>query len=97
MDFGLEDLQEAIDAPTVHSLHMPSSFFPRIAQLGVAAVESRIPADVIAGLEALGHRVQDSGPWSHGRVMAVTHDPSRRLFEAAASPRGETAYAIALP
>lgn len=97
VDFGLEDLQEAIDAPTVHSLHMPSSFFPRIAQPGVAAVESRIPADVIAGLEALGHRMQDSGPWSHGRVMAVTHDPSRRLFEAAASPRNETAYAIALP
>lgn len=97
VDFGIEDLQEAIDAPTVHSLHMPSSFFPRIAQPGVAAIESRIPADIIAGLEARGHRLQDSGPWAHGRVMAVTHDPSRGLFEAAASPRNETAYAVVLP
>lgn len=97
VDFGLGDLQEAIDAPTLHSLHMPSSFYPRWAQPGVVHAEARVPADVIAGLEARGHRVRRVGPWAHGRVMAVTHDPTRALFEAAASPRNETAYAAALP
>ena len=97
VDFGLSDLQQAIDAPTLHSLHMPSSFYPRQAQPGVVAAETRIPADVIAGLVKRGHRVQDSGPWAHGRVMAVTHDPARGLVEAAASPRSGTAYALALP
>jgi len=95
VDFGFGDLQQAIDAPTLHSLHMPSSFYPRQAQLGFVAAEDRIPSDVIAGLEARGHRLQRSGPWAHGRVMAVTHD--RGLCEAAASPRNETAYALALP
>jgi gamma-glutamyltranspeptidase/glutathione hydrolase len=97
VDFGLGDLQEAIDAPTLHSLHMPSSFYPRWAQPGVVHAEARVPADVIAGLEARGHRVHRVGPWAHGRVMAVTHDPTRALFQAAASPRNETAYAAALP
>ncbi len=97
VDFGMEDLQQAIDAPTLHSLHMPSSFYPRQAQLGVVAAEARIPDDVIAGLEARGHRVRQSGPWAHGRVMAVTHDPARAVAEAAASARNGTAYASALP
>jgi gamma-glutamyltranspeptidase/glutathione hydrolase len=97
IDFGMCDLQEAIDAPTAHSLHMPSSFFPRQAEPGVVAVEARIRADVISGLETRGHRVRQGGPWDHGRVMAVTHDPNSGCCEAAASPRSETAYAAALP
>jgi gamma-glutamyltranspeptidase/glutathione hydrolase len=97
IDFGMCDLQEAIDAPTVHSLHMPSSFFPRQAEPGVVAVEARIRADVVSGLETRGHRVRQGGPWDHGRVMAVTHDDDSGCCEAAASPRSETAYAVTLP
>ncbi len=97
LDFGVRDLQQAIDAPTLHSLHMPSSFHPRLAQLGVVAVEDRIPEDILRALEARGHRIVRSGPWHHGRVLAATFDPDSGLCEAAASPRFQVAYATALP
>ena len=97
VDFGFRDLQAAIDAPTVHSDHAPSSFYPRLAQLGAVAAEDRIDPEVLAELEARGHEVSRSGPYTHGRVMAVTHDPETGLCEAGASPRGAVAYAIALP
>jgi gamma-glutamyltranspeptidase/glutathione hydrolase len=97
LDFGAEDLQTAIEAPTAHSLHAPSSFFPRRAQPGALAIEDRLEPRVAAELEARGHRLVRSGPWAHGRVMAVTCDARRRVFEAAASPRFQAAYAIALP
>ncbi len=97
LDFGVRDLQEAIDAPTLHSLHMPSSFFPHFAQPGTVAVEDRLAPDVLAALQARGHRIQKSGPWHHGRVMAVSVDPASGRCEAAASPRFQVAYAAALP
>jgi gamma-glutamyltranspeptidase/glutathione hydrolase len=97
VDFGFRDLQAAIDAPTVHSLHMPSSFYPRTAHLGAIEAEDRIDPAVLSGLEARGHRVRRNGGWLHGRVMAVTHDRESGLFEAAASPRSQVAYAAVLP
>src|SRR5262245_47885074 len=97
VDFGVGDLQQAIDAPTLHVEHAPSSFYPRLAQPGVVAAEERIPAPILGELEARGHRVRRSGPWSHGRVLAAAFDPATGLCEAAASPRFQVAYAIALP
>ena len=96
VDFGARDLQTAIDAPTVHSHHMPDSFYPRTSQPGVLAAESRISEGVLAELERRGHRVRRSGPWEHGRVLAVTRDPASGLCEAAASPRFAVASAAAL-
>lgn len=92
-----DELQSAIDAPTVHIHHVPSSFYPRLAQPGAVAAEARLPADSIASLLRLGHRVARSGPWEHGRVMAVGRHPRSGLCEAGASPRSSVAYAIALP
>ena len=97
VDFGVQDLQQAIDAPTLHVEHAPSSFYPRHAQPGVVVAEDRIPTRVLLELEARGHRVRRSGPWSHGRVLAAAFDPATGLCEAAASPRFQVAYAIALP
>jgi gamma-glutamyltranspeptidase/glutathione hydrolase len=97
IDFGAGDLQQAIDAPTLESHHMPSSFYPRNAELGVVAIEDRVAPDVLAELEARGHRVQRCGPWEHGRVLAVTIDRDSGRLEAAASPRHRVAYAAALP
>ena len=94
---GERDLQAAIDAPTVHSEHMPSSFWPRRARPGVVSVESRFDPAVLRALEARGHRLDRKGPWEHGRVLAATVDPSGGPHEAAASPRFAIAYAIALP
>jgi gamma-glutamyltranspeptidase/glutathione hydrolase len=95
VDFGATDLQAAIDAPLVHSLHMPSSFYPRFAQPGALSAESRLDEGVVAELARRGHRMQRSGPWDQGRLLAVTHSEGR--FEAAASPRFQVAYAAALP
>jgi gamma-glutamyltranspeptidase/glutathione hydrolase len=97
VDFGEADLQTAIDRPSLHSEHMPSSFYPRRARPGVVCVEDRMPAETLAALEARGHRLVRSGGWEHGRVMAVTRRSSDGRCEAAASPRGAIAYAIALP
>ena len=96
VDFAARDLQTAIDAPTVHSLHMPDSFYPRLSQPGAVAAESRIAAQVLEELERRGHRIRRGGPWEHGRVLAVSQDPRTGLCEAAASPRFAIASAAAL-
>jgi gamma-glutamyltranspeptidase/glutathione hydrolase len=97
VDHGITDLQEAIDAPTVHSLHMPSSFYPRNAEPGAVSAEDRIASDVLDDLASRGHRVTRAGPWDHGRVLAVAHDPASGRLDAGASPRFRVAYATALP
>jgi gamma-glutamyltranspeptidase/glutathione hydrolase len=97
VDHGVADLQAAIDAPTLHSEHMPSSFFPRHARPGVVHAEDRFEPGVLAALERRGHRVTRVGPWDHGRVLAVSHRAADGACVAAASPRFQTAYAIALP
>jgi gamma-glutamyltranspeptidase/glutathione hydrolase len=91
VDFGM-DLQEAIDAPTFHSLHFPSSFYPREAHAGVMAVESRVPEATRQELAARGHKVRVGGPWAHGKVMAVEFDVGRGLLGGAVSPRGQIGY-----
>ena len=93
VDFGM-DLQEALDAPTVHTVHMPGSFYPRAADPGACRVESRIPAEVRVELESRGHRVHVDGPWSHGQVTCVAYDADSGVLSAAASPRGRVAYAM---
>ena len=45
VDFGM-DLQEALDAPTVHSTTSPGSFYPHLARPAAARVEGRISATV---------------------------------------------------
>jgi gamma-glutamyltranspeptidase/glutathione hydrolase len=97
VDFGFDDLQQAIDAPTLHIHHMPDSFYPRLAQPGVVGAETRLEARVLEELAARGHRIRPDGPWEHGRVMAVSRHPDTALCEAAASPRGAVAYALTLP
>ncbi len=92
VEFGM-DLQGAIDAPTVHTDHFPSSFFPRAAGLNRMAAEGRISQETRDALVAKGHEVRADGDWSHGRVLAVRINASG-VLEAAASPRAGMAYAI---
>src|SRR5207302_2595420 len=42
VDFGMSS-QEALDAPTFHTQHFPSSFYPRAQHPGQLVVEGRIP------------------------------------------------------
>src|SRR3954447_2970426 len=87
------DLQAAIDAPAWHTTSFPSSFYPRDMTPGEVVVESRIGDDVVAGLRRRGHAVTVSGPWTLGRLSAVSRDPETGILRAAANARGMQGYA----
>lgn len=87
-------LQEAIDAPTFHSEHAPSSFYPRQALPGRLVAEGRLAPQVLAGLRERGHDVQVVGDWTQGRLSAVGRDPRTGFLGAAANPRGMQGYAV---
>jgi gamma-glutamyltranspeptidase/glutathione hydrolase len=88
------DLQEAIDKPTVHSIHFPSSFYPRDAHPGGLVVEGRIKEATRKELEARGHKIRVTGDWSNGKVMAVRLDGKNGVIHGAASPRAQIAYVM---
>jgi gamma-glutamyltranspeptidase / glutathione hydrolase len=89
------NLQEAVDAPMFHSVHFPSSFYPRGSRPGGMVVEERIDPAVLAELRRRGHDVDVQGPWSLGRLSAVTRDSGAPGFlRAAANPRGAQGYAV---
>jgi gamma-glutamyltranspeptidase/glutathione hydrolase len=85
------NLQEAVDAPTFHSDHFPSSFFPRGSQPGLMHIEDRVDPGVVAELRRRGHEVEVRGPWTLGRLSAVARDGG--FLKAAANPRGAQGYA----
>jgi gamma-glutamyltranspeptidase / glutathione hydrolase len=89
--FG-DDLQAAIDAPSFHTDHFPSSFYPRRAEPRSLSLESRWGVDVAAELRRRGHRIEVTDPWSLGRVSAVSRSPDG-LLRAGANPRGMQGYA----
>jgi gamma-glutamyltranspeptidase / glutathione hydrolase len=91
IEFGL-DLQAAIDAPSFHTNHFPSSFYPRNSRPGQIEVEGRFDPETVAGLRARGHDVQVVGDWSLGRVSAAGRENG--LLKAAANPRAMQGYAV---
>jgi gamma-glutamyltranspeptidase/glutathione hydrolase len=91
LHFGM-NLQQAIDFPSFHSAHMPSSFYPRQAQPRVLDVESRVSPEVIEDLRRRGHLVNVRPDWSLGRVSAVAR--RNGVLYAAANPRGMQGYAV---
>lgn len=86
------NLQEAIDAPSFHSEHCPSSFYPRAARPGVLVMEGRWGTDVVAELRRRGHEVEVGLDWSEGRLSAAKKEDG--LLKAAANPRGMQGYAV---
>lgn len=89
------DLQAAIDAPMLHIDHFPSSFYPRPTRLGAVTIEDRIGEQTINELRRRGHEVDAVGPWTLGRVTAVSRDSAAPGFlRAAANPRGNQCYAL---
>jgi gamma-glutamyltranspeptidase/glutathione hydrolase len=87
------NLQESIDAPAFHTTHFPSSFYPRESYPKQVVVEDRLGTDTIDELRRRGHDVVVSGPWSLGRMCAVSRDAEGRL-RAGANPRGMQGYAV---
>ena len=88
------NIQEALDAPTVHSEHFPSSFYPRKAYPGRVIAESRISPQVIAELEGRGHDIVMTGPWNNGKVMGIRYDRENGVMQGGVSPKGSIGYAI---
>jgi gamma-glutamyltranspeptidase/glutathione hydrolase len=90
---GGRELQEAIDAPMFHTTSMPSSFYPRQMTPGELVVEDRLGDEVIEALAGRGHGITRAGPWTLGRLCAVSRDPETGLLAAGANPRGNQGYA----
>lgn len=91
VDFGL-DVQAAIEAPRVNSLHPQSSFDDHRAQPGVLEVERTLPAAVIEELRSRGHivRLRPAYGISTG-VVAAGVDPATGKLRGGADPRRERA------
>jgi gamma-glutamyltranspeptidase/glutathione hydrolase len=93
VNFGM-NLQAAIDAPSFHTAHFPSSFYPRESLPGSLYLEDRIPSEIRTELKRRGHKILVEDGWSNGRVTAVQYDWGNRVMKAAASSRFQTAYAL---
>ena len=95
VQFGM-NLQQALDAPTLHSVHFPSSFYPREAFPARVFAEVRIGALALDELRRRGHEIERVGGWSNGKVMAIRKDAATGVMSAAASAKNTIGYAMAL-
>jgi gamma-glutamyltranspeptidase/glutathione hydrolase len=86
-------IQQAIDAPSFHTEHWPSSFWPRASRPGRLVIEGRYGDEVLADLLRRGHRAERGEPWSEGRLSAARREPDGQMF-AGANPRGMQGYAV---
>jgi gamma-glutamyltranspeptidase/glutathione hydrolase len=90
---GKMPLQAALDQPLFHSLHFPSSFYPREALPGVAVVEESYGEAAIDELRRRGHDIRVAPAWSAGR-LTVAERSADGVLHAAATPRLMQAYAV---
>ena len=65
------NLQEAIDFPSFHNEHFPSSFWPRGRSNGKVVLEGRYSEETRKALQSRGHIVTMGGLWSEGRITAA--------------------------
>ena len=91
LDFGM-DVQAAIEAPRVNSLHPVSSFDDHRAQPGVLEIEATFPSRVIDDLKARGHilRIRTANGISTG-IVAAGIDPATGALRGGADLRRERA------
>jgi gamma-glutamyltranspeptidase/glutathione hydrolase len=94
IDFGM-GVQAAIEAPRCATYSFPRSSDPHPYTPGMANIEARVGPDVIAGLQALGHRIEAWPAWtgSAGSLGAIVVDHHTGTLHGAADPR-RIAYAI---
>jgi gamma-glutamyltranspeptidase / glutathione hydrolase len=86
-------IQEAIDLPSFHSEHWPSSFWPRVARPGKVVLEGRYSDTVLAELRARGHEADKGEDWSEGRLSGARIEADGQMY-AGANPRGMQGYAV---
>ena len=91
IDFNM-DVQAAIEAPRVNSLHPQSSFDDHRAQPGVLEVERTVAPAVIEELKARGHVVRLRGAYGISTgIVAAGMDPVTGRLRGGADPRRERA------
>jgi gamma-glutamyltranspeptidase / glutathione hydrolase len=87
--FG-KDLQEAIEAPRINSLHPFSSFDDHASEPGVLEIENRVPPGIRDELTARGHKLHVLGPYGMSTgVVAVGVDPAHGTLRGGADVRRE--------
>jgi gamma-glutamyltranspeptidase/glutathione hydrolase len=84
-------IQAAIDMPSFHTEHWPSSFWPRVARPSKVVLEGRLGPDVLAAMLARGHVAELGGDWTEGRISAARIENG--VMYAGANPRGMQGYA----
>ncbi|GHC70194.1 gamma-glutamyltransferase family protein [Limoniibacter endophyticus] len=87
------NLQESIDLPLFHTMHFPSSFYPREAIPGRLVIEKSIGDGVVSELKRRGHDVEVVDEWTVGRLTAAERSDDG-ILRAAATPRLMQAYAV---
>ena len=93
VEFGM-DLQEALDAPTVHTTHFPSSFYPRHSFPGRVVVESRMSGKTLDELRKRGHDIEMTGDWANGKVLGIRYHSDTGTIAGAASAKNNIGYAM---
>ena len=89
MVFGM-DVQPALEAPRINSLHPFSSFDDHRSEPGVLEIESRVPRETLDALTARGHHLKVLGPYAMSTgVVAVGVDPSTHTLRGGADVRRE--------
>ncbi|HWF85027.1 MAG TPA: gamma-glutamyltransferase family protein [Vicinamibacterales bacterium] len=84
------DIQHAIEAPRINSLHPFSSFDNHESQPGVLEIENRVPQSVRDELAARGHTLHVLGAFGMSTgVVAVGVDPKSGTLRGGADPRRE--------
>jgi gamma-glutamyltranspeptidase/glutathione hydrolase len=87
--FG-KDIQEAIEAPRINSLHPFGSFDTHPSEPGVLEIEDRVPPAVRDALTAQGHKLKVLGPYAMSTgVVAVGVNPQTGTLRGGADPRRE--------
>jgi len=87
------NLQQAIDAPSFHTCHVPSSFYPREWDPGHLAVEETFGRATLAELDRRGHRLEIAPRFAHYNSVTMASRDGRTL-RAGASPRRQQSLAI---
>ncbi|GAA5235020.1 gamma-glutamyltransferase family protein [Verticiella sediminum] len=87
------NIQQAIDAPSFHTEHWPSSFWPRLEAPGKVVIEGRYADAVLQALRDAGHLASKGDDWSEGRLSAARIEPDGQMY-GGANPRGMQGYAV---
>ena len=93
LDFGMT-VAEAVEAPRWRNTHSPTESSIPHECANLLYVESRFPADTLAGLEQRGHTLERLPNWgASGSEMMIERDPETGALQGAADPRRD-GYAI---